>query len=116
MVRRRWETRAAIEPNRDSPSERVGQESLLDEDKGSFRSNGCGDDFVSACCCCVGDIPDRALPRDDAATVEADASVDDSEKKARGKCRAAPVVVVVLLDDATDAPFWAFLGYVFALE
>jgi hypothetical protein len=103
-VRRRWETRATIGPNRESPSENwVGQdqESLLDEDKGSFRSSGCGDDFVSACCCCESDIPDRALPRDDAATVEADdASVDESEETAPGRCRAAPAVVVVLLDDA----------------
>jgi hypothetical protein len=115
-VRRRLETRATIGPNRESPSENwVGQESLLDEDKGSFRSNDCGDDFVSACCCCESDIPDHALLRDDAVTAEADASADDSGEKAPGKCRAAPVVVV-LLDDVTEAPIWAFQGYAFALE
>ncbi len=51
---------------------------------------------MSAYCCCESDIPDRALPRDDAATVEADdASVDESEETAPGRCRAAPAVVVV---------------------
>jgi hypothetical protein len=106
-VGRRWETRATIEPNRET-----WRESLEDDaDKGSFQSSNYGYEHFDW------DIQDHALPRDDAVTAVVGASANDLEETAQGRCRAAAlVVVVVLLDDATEAPFWAFRGYALALE
>jgi hypothetical protein len=98
-VGRRWETRATIEPNRETWRESPDDAA----DMGSFQSSSCGYDFVSVCC--ELDIPDHVLPRDDAVIMEVDASADGSEETALGRCRAAArVVVVVLLDhDAMEA-------------